>query len=323
MHFTTIEDVIADDHFQSWYFKTDEEKAGQWENWLGANPQYQNLVQESIDWLNAHRLQEKELPAEQVNAAWQKLSDKISAPVVEMNRRRSRWWIPAAAAVLFLVAGFVYWSRINQKTTLNSAYGSIQEYKLPDGTHVTLNAHSEITLNKEWKGGSDREVWLKGEAFFKVQKTPNKDRFIVHASSMDIIVTGTQFNVISRDDEASVLLTEGSVTIKTPDGKEVKMKPGDFVKIENKVPAMQPVDQQRVLAWKEAKLSFDNTPIYEVAKVIARHYGIKVSVPDKKVGESTISGIMPNDNLDVLIQALEAIDYKITRTNNEIIISGP
>jgi ferric-dicitrate binding protein FerR (iron transport regulator) len=60
-----------------------------------------------------------------------------------------------------------------------------------------------------------------------------------------------------------------------------------------------------------------------VAKIISRHYGVKVTVTDKAIGESTISGIMPNDNLDVLIQALEAIGYKITRANGEIIISGP
>jgi ferric-dicitrate binding protein FerR (iron transport regulator) len=141
---------------------------------------------------------------------------------------------------------------------------------------------------------------------------------------MDIVVTGTQFNAIAREDESSVLLTEGSVTIKTPDGKEIKMKPGDFVRIENKVPAKQMVDQQKILAWKEARLDFDNTPIYEVAKIITRHYGVKVSISNKVVGESTISGIMPNDNLDVLIQSLEATgNYKITKTNNEIIIAGP
>jgi len=165
---------------------------------------------------------------------------------------------------------------------------------------------------------------LQGEAFFKVQKTPMKNRFIVHANGMDIIVTGTQFNVVAREDESSVLLTEGSVTLKAPDGKEIKMKPGDFVKIENETTALQTVDQQRVLAWKESKLDFDNTPIYEVANIISRHYGTKVTVSTKEIGESTISGIMPNDNLNVLIQALEALgNYKITKANNEIIISGP
>jgi ferric-dicitrate binding protein FerR (iron transport regulator) len=129
---------------------------------------------------------------------------------------------------------------------------------------------------------------------------------------------------VAREDEHSVLLTEGSVTIRTSGGNEIKMKPGDFIKVENQIPARQMVDQQRVLAWKDSKLDFVNTPIREVAKIIARDYGVKVTLADKSIGERTISGIMPNDNLDVLTQALEATgDYKITKTNSEIIISGP
>jgi transmembrane sensor len=324
--FNSIEEVIADDHFCAWYFKTDPAKAKEWEEWLGQHPQYTALVQEATAWLSELTIGEKELPAAHVEQAHDRLMHELKkAPVVELKSSRRRWWIPAAAAIFILiVAGGIFWKQTNNKTTLNSDYGTISEYRLPDGSHVMLNANSKITINKEWEKGTDREVWLEGEAFFKVQKTPAKNRFIVHASAMDIIVTGTQFNAVARDDESSVLLTEGSVTIKTADGKEIKMKPGDFVKVENKTPAKQPVDQERVLAWKGAKLDFDKTPMYEVAKIISRHYGIKVNISDKSIGESTISGIMPNDNLDVLIQALEATgDYKITRANNEIVISGP
>ncbi|MGZ3922592.1 MAG: FecR family protein [Flavisolibacter sp.] len=323
--FNTIEDVIADDHFFAWYSQNDLVKANEWEGWLSLNPQFAPLVQLSIDWLNGSKLAENEPSIQQVEEAHQKLISSLNRRrIVPMKRPVTLWWVSAAAAVLILlVSGFWLWN-INSKKTLNNGYGSISLFQLPDGSHVTLNANSKITIKKAWEKNTDREVWLQGEAFFKVQKTPNKNRFIVHANTMDIIVTGTQFNVIAREDESSVLLTEGSVTIRTLNGKEIKMKPGDFVKVENEIPARQMVDQQRVLAWKESKLDFDNTPIREVAKIISRDYGVKVTLADKSIGDSTISGIMPNDNLDVLIQALEATgDYKITKSNGEIIISGP
>ncbi|MGZ3952702.1 MAG: FecR family protein [Flavisolibacter sp.] len=323
--FNTIEDVIADDHFFAWYSQNDLVKANEWEGWLSLNPQFAPLVQLSIDWLNGSKLAENEPSIQQVEEAHQKLISSLNRRrIVPMKRLVTLWWVSAAAAVLILlVSGFWLWN-INSKKILNNGYGSISLFQLPDGSHVTLNANSKITIKKAWEKNTDREVWLQGEAFFKVQKTPNKNRFIVHANTMDIIVTGTQFNVIAREDESSVLLTEGSVTIRTSNGKEIKMKPGDFVKVENEIPARQMVDQQRVLAWKESKLDFDNTPIREVAKIISRDYGVKVTLADKSIGDSTISGIMPNDNLDVLIQALEATgDYKITKSNGEIIISGP
>lgn len=323
--FNSIEEVIADEHFLSWRFNTDSVKAKEWEIWLSQHPQYHSLVDESIVWLNENHLQEREISSEQIEAAHQKMMISISqTPVVHLNKK-PRWWIGVAAAIFILIAaGAAYWIDFSGKTSFNTAYGTIGEYQLPDGSHVTLNANSRLTIPKEWKEGSDREVWLQGEGFFKVQKTSMHNRFVVHTTTMDIIVTGTQFNAVCREDESSVLLTEGSVTIRTSDGKEIKMRPGDFVKIENQIPSRQPVDQQRVLAWKEAKLDFENTSMYEVAKIIARHYGVKVNVSTKDVGESTISGIMPNDNLDVLIQALETTgNYKITRTNDEIMISAP
>jgi transmembrane sensor len=323
--FNTIEDVIADDRFFAWYSQNNAVKAREWEEWLSQNQELAPLVQQSIDWLNASELPEMEIPLEQVESAHARLIRSLDqGRTVQMKPRTNLRWISIAAAVIVIVvSGFIFWNT-NNKKTLNSGYGAISLYELPDGSHVTLNANSKITIKNRWEDNTDREVWLQGEAFFRVQKTLNKNRFIVHANAMDIIVTGTQFNVIARNDESSVLLTEGSVTIETAAGKEIKMKPGDFVKIENQIPARQMVDQQRVLAWKESKLDFVNTPIYEVAKIIANHYGVKVTVPDKAIGERTISGIMPNDNLDVLIQALETTgDYKITKVNGEIIISGP
>jgi transmembrane sensor len=323
--FNTIEDVIVDDRFLAWYSQNDAVKAKEWELLVSQNVELAPLVQQSVDWLNTSELPEMEIPFEQVDHAHAKLISSLGhGRTVQMKHRTTLRWISIAAAVLLVVvSGFMFWNT-NHKKTLNSGYGAISLYQLPDGSHVTLNANSKITIKKTWEENTDREVWLQGEAFFRVQKTPNKNKFIVHANGMDIIVTGTQFNVISRDDESSVLLTEGSVTLRTANGKEIKMKPGDFVKVEDEVPARQMVDQQRVLAWKESKLDFVNTPIYEVAKIIAKHYGVKVTVSDKATGQSTVSGIMPNDNLDVLIQALEATgDYKISKINGEIIISGP
>ena len=324
MHFNSIEGVIADEFFLSWYYGTDERKSKAWEQWLSEKPENRLLSDEATQWMKKISIREKEVTPQQTEAALRRLRDSIrEKPVVEMRSRNRRWWIPAAAAIILIVAGLAWFRQQPAQKSFDSHYGTISEYKLPDGSTVTLNANSQLTIDEEWKSGEDREVWLKGEGFFKVQKTSTKDRFVVHTETMDIIVTGTQFNAISREGESSVLLTEGSVTVRTRDGKELHMLPGDFVKIENELPAKKEVDQQRVLAWTQAKLDFEKTPMTEVAKIITRHYGIKVTL-DKSISNKTVTGMMSNENLDVLIQALETTgDFKITRGNNEIVISAP
>jgi transmembrane sensor len=321
--FNSIEEVLADEQFQAWYYKRDESEAKQWTTWLKDHPQYTLLVNEAISVMDDMQLREKNVSKEQTEKAWVKLQIAIKDEGMVLPHKRRAWWIPAAAAILLLLVGFGLWSAGNKKKEVESDYGKVVEYTLPDGSHVTLNSNSKVLVNSQWKN-TDREIWLKGEAFFKVQKMPSKSKFVVHAQNMDIIVTGTKFNVISRDDESSILLTEGSVTLRTKDGKEVYMKPGDFVKVENDNFSKQAVDNEAVLAWKQLKISFENTTMSNVAKTISTHYGVKVQLSNKAMEKKTISGIMPNDNLDILINALEATgEFKISKTTNGLLISEP
>jgi ferric-dicitrate binding protein FerR (iron transport regulator) len=62
----------------------------------------------------------------------------------------------------------------------------------------------------------------------------------------------------------------------------------------------------------------------EVCRIISEHYGVKVTLADSSLNALTIGGMMENDNLDVLLRSLEATnDFKITRKDNEILISKP
>src|SRR5215207_10703168 len=168
MHFTSAEEVITNEFFLAWFYRNDEQKAREWEHFLLDHPDYLPLVEESITWLKEHDLEEMELPAEKVDAAFQRLQACLeSTPVVALRPKRSRWWIPAAAAILILViGGMLYWKSLPSHTKLDSQFGKISTYRLPDGSQVILNANSSVQINKQWKQGADREVWLDGEAFF-------------------------------------------------------------------------------------------------------------------------------------------------------------
>jgi ferric-dicitrate binding protein FerR (iron transport regulator) len=325
---TTIEDILSDENFLAWYFKTDEKKAAGWNQWLAENAAFAPLVQEAIAYLDEIHIEEKEVPAQQTEAAFARLDlalDNEHSKGAVIVKRQFSWWVPAVAAAVLVMAGIFFFKGNNEpvKTKVGSSYGQISEYKLPDGSEVLLNANSAVTINKNWKENDDREVWVDGEAFFHVQKTAAKNKFIVHAKGLDIIVTGTKFNVINREKETSVLLTEGSVTIRTKEGKEIKMKPGEFIVVEKNIPAKKPANEEKILAWKQKSLLFDSTKIEDVGAIIKHHYGVAVIVADDVKGE-TVSGMMQNDNLDVLLLSLEGTeDFKIIRTDKNILISKP
>jgi len=326
--FNSPEDIIADESFQAWFTKSSQTAIAAWENWLVANPDQRPLIETAVEMMTNLRIREKEVSPQQIANAYQQLSERLDAesvPVVQLSRSRSKWWLSAAAAVLLIIAGAAFWKFSPQKSSINSQYGQLCTRQLPDGSTVTLNANSTAKLGDHWETTSDREVWLKGEAFFHVKKTAQKNRFIVHTNELDIIVTGTQFNVWTRDNKTSVLLTEGSVTIKTSDGRETNMVPGDFVEINNSGLEKKKVNEESVLAWKDNKIVFEDTPLSEVCRVINEHYGVKVTVADTALNSIKIGGMMNNNNLEMLLKTLEASNsnLKITRKEDEIIISKP
>jgi transmembrane sensor len=324
-NFQNAEDVLADELFLAWYLKVDNDQIILWEQWLAANPGQQSLVNEAIAFMDNLPQQEQLITTAQTEVRLSELHKKINesaTPVVSMKGSRRRWWIGAAAAVLIIISVSVFLKFSQAKSKLNTEYGVIATNHLPVVYNIFLNSNSTDALSNGWKAGSDREVWLSGEAYFKVTKTPHKSRFIVHIGDLDVIVTGTQFNVLHRDNKTSVLLSEGSVTLHTADGKELYMKPGDYVEMTDKQVERKVAKEEDILAWKENKLAFDNTSIREIAQIISNHYGVKVRLADDKIAAESITGIMPNNNLDVLLKAIEmGTDVQITRTEKEIVFS--
>jgi len=326
--FELMEDVVADEQFQAWYFKENEVAIRNWEEWLLNHPEMQSLVKEAVLFMQQLPAQEIKIPDALVDEKLTLLNGRLhkeSQPVFKMRSHSGRnWWTAAAAVVIIAgIISFQLFTPIKHKE-IKASYGSVINNTLPDGSTMILNANSTAKLSKDWEQGRDREIWLDGEAFFHVTKTPEKSRFIVHTGELDVIVTGTQFNVMNRNHKTSVLLTEGSVLIRTNDGKELAMKPGDFVEINASSLVRKDADSEDVLAWKENKISFNATPLRDVAQTITDHYGVKVKFADEAVAFKTINGIMPNDNLDVLLQAIEMTESNvhIRKTNNEIIFSA-
>lgn len=271
-------------------------------------------------------LKERELKPGQLTRALNRLLASISllkggrAPVMRM--RHQKRWIAAASILLLLAAGLYgrhWW--LSRRDTWYTNYGEVRTNRMPDGTAITTNANTRLTYAKRWKDGEDREVWLSGEAFFHVSKTPRRSRFIVHTDHFDIIVTGTQFNAVNRPDKASILLQEGSVTLLGADRNEIKMRPGEYVEYRDQGLYKAPAKEDSVLAWKDRKLIFDNTPLRRLVEIIKENYGVTVQPAGEAAGNKTISAILANDNLDVLLQALEATgDFKVIRDNQTIII---
>lgn len=326
-HYREPEDLLSDESFLSWQRSADGDTGSQkeeWERWMHEDPEHEELVKKAVSLLDITRIPEKHIPEQQMRSAEAALLKKIeeTSQPARVIRLRLRWIAAASMIILLTSVSLLLVRKLRTPPELNTHYGEISSTQLPDGTEITLNANSHVKYADNWKAGADREVWLDGEAFFHVTKTPEKSRFIVHTTHLDIIVTGTAFNVVSRHGLDNVMLQEGSVTLHTCDGDTLKMTPGDFFRYDCAHCGKKTVRNDSILAWKEQKLFLDSTSLRQLAGIITDHYGVPVKLATDSLAEKKISGILPNNNLDILLKALEATsEFDISRgPDNSIII---
>jgi ferric-dicitrate binding protein FerR (iron transport regulator) len=321
--YTRPEDLITDEAFLAWFYKTDEPMAAAFEKRLAGDPALKKLAEEAASLLQSMTIPEKPVPAGQLNRAEQRLMSSIKAPAPVVKRsfptKKALWWSAAAAVLIAATIGL--WQYLTPPCSLSykTQFSEIRSETLADGSEVTLNSNTELQFKNACGKGTDREVWISGEAYFHVKSTPEKTRFIVHSGNFDIIVTGTQFNVVNRTDRNNVLLTSGKVIVRGKDGKEVPLDPGEFLEFAGSGLQKKIVNETPVIAWKERKLIFEKTPMREVAASIREVYGINVTLASDAVASIPISGIFPNDNLDILLRSLEASqDFDIQRAGNTV-----
>ncbi len=180
------------------------------------------------------------------------------------------------------------------------------EYRLilADGTKVWMNSKSELRYPIEFNG-TERKVYLKGEAYFEVAKNASMP-FIVKTDKADVKVLGTHFNVSAyADDETKTTLIEGAVKVKGVKGAAV-LKPGEQAVISNsQFKVRNDIDAEGEIAWKNGFFNFRDAGIEDIMRGVARWYDIEVKY-EGGIPTTELSGRMSrNVNLSGLIKILE------------------
>ena len=254
--------------------------------------------------------------------------------VVPLHPARPIWWRWAAAAAVagIAVGGGWLWQAQHQPTALATAsyatpYGQTRVVQLPDGSEVTLNAHSTLRYAATADARQPREVWLDGEGFFSVKHTTDNKRFVVHTTgNFNVEVLGTKFTVYRRHEQARVVLLSGKVRVDFADQTrpDVILKPGELLQTtDNKPKAVvhKAVKAASYATWTNDQMSFDATSLAEVATRLQDTYGVEVVVADSALTQRKFTGTFPTGNLDVLCEDLaEAFHLRIERQQNRLIL---
>lgn len=202
----------------------------------------------------------------------------------------------AAAITVLLVASYFYVNSLDEN--VSTQFAENKEVVLPDNSEIVLNADSKISYNeKAWD--KERNISLKGEAFFRVAKGK---RFTVSTDGGTVAVLGTEFNVENRNGYFEVTCYEGLVSV-TFNGTETKLPAGDsFLALNGKVVKGKVLNSSQP-SWMGNESSFKSIPLQYVLDEFERQHNIAVETKNIDLNQ-LYTGTFSNTNTDLALQSI-------------------
>jgi transmembrane sensor len=204
--------------------------------------------------------------------------------------------------------------------TYATAIGERRQVKLPDGSTVTLNTRTRMTVNYSLRL---RDVHLEyGEASFDV--TPNPERpFNVRAGRRELQALGTRFIVRVLDEEnVQVTVTQGAVKVvyapprwpETPAKRRENLSFGETLVGAQETALVEPGYQsvrelvpgeaEARLAWQKGMIIFDGTPLEAALAEVDRYTTAQFVVADDRIRNVLVGGDFRAGDVDGLLTAL-------------------
>lgn len=296
-------------------------EASQWLVRLRAEPHSEEMVNTWLRWCeqdsaNAEAFERVQRLWGQMDQAFEEIADSMAVvertSLLASRASRARGWRVAAAFLCVVGAGAVWYALHTRApdTALNAPMPENRLASLPDGSSIHLAAKTSVAVDF---AGTERRIRMSsGEAYFKVR--PDKARpFVVRAGTLDVVAVGTAFDVKEIDGRVAVTVQEGIVAvapIKAIGGwlstTPWRVGPGyQFVYSErDSSVGLSSVDTSQVLAWREGRLEYVNTPLAQVVSDVNRYARQPIEISDAALGQMTFTGTVFTDSIDEWLQGL-------------------
>lgn len=279
---------------------------------------------------------------------WENIHKNVeNKPIPRISRIHSRWrspfyWISSAAAILLLL--FTIERQVKDQDTIvqqpqniletaSNSTGTIKKITLSDHSTVWLSPKSTLTYPKRFTE-QQRQVTLIGEAFFEVTKD-TKRPFSIYSGKVITKVWGTSFRIrsFSTDQTTKVNVITGRVSVaiaasketKSHLNKEVMLLPNQEAIYNKKLGMLRKNEKMKdysIGIWKKTSLSFNNTQLRDVFKVLSKNFSVKISCDDESINSDFLKADFTNENLPAIMEMLQTtlnVTYSVHHENEFIL----
>ncbi|MCH5597867.1 FecR family protein [Niabella ginsengisoli] len=339
----SVEQLAINDSFIAYCYEQDVEAMSYWNKYLAQHPEQLKTMQEAKELVLGLKTmlykKQDELSADTSASHNTLYVVDHKATTINHENGRVRFlnglkkWLPAASVILILMLPVLFLlsernklkiekTAISQKIITET--GMHKKVFLPDGTSVTLNAGSELSVSPTF-GKKDRNVYLIGEGLFDVAH--NKELpFVVHTDRYKVKALGTRFNVkcYMNDPTSETSLLEGKVQILVNGGaKDVVYKTlevnqkfvikneSDSIQTKEEVTAhVAPLaydDANRNIetAWVNNFLIFEDMKLGEIKNILERRFDVEIVIKDSKLLDYRYTASFEKETIDEILEALQ------------------
>jgi transmembrane sensor len=289
------------------------EEATLWLQRMRNAAQDERVIEAWLDWCQRDPLNQQAF--DDIAAVWE-LGGKLGAePIGAAPRtrvpRRELLAASLAGVGMAIIAGVWWVSRDaleqSQLSELSTPIGINSVEMLADGSQLELGGGTRVTVAM---GSRERRIELhEGELFVTVHKDAARP-FSVDAGRLEVIATGTAFDVLRTSGRTTVTVAEGSVdalyegqAAATPN---VRLKPSQrlvYTHASHSV-EVQPADPRAATAWRTGTLRFQNEPLSEVIATINRYAAKNIVIEDPRVAALAFTGTARTDHIASWLTAL-------------------
>jgi transmembrane sensor len=250
----------------------------------------------------------------------------LAAPTVVPFRRRvspPAWsaLFAAAAAIVALVAGPALWRSYQGAPTIyETGPGQTRQIALADGTRITLDAASKLTVRLGWR--TRRVEMAEAQATFDVAKDPGRP-FLIGVGDQQVRVVGTEFNIRHYDKTVRVTVRRGIVEVRQPAqgptpvarlvaGQSLSHVEGATRSVKTKV------DPTPAFAWTQGRMVCDDETLGDMIAYLNRRYPTPIKVSPALAGKR-FSGVLELGDQDLVVKRLAGyFSLSVHRTDRQI-----
>jgi ferric-dicitrate binding protein FerR (iron transport regulator) len=327
-------DFFEDDRFIRYVLHPTIEEDLHWNELTTQYPEIKPPMAEARTWILLLNRQKIQQPRTAAGEIWDRIAPRLKQSPKGMIRslpmRRAIKWTSGVAAMLMLC--FMMWEWTQHGVhRYKTEYGATNNISLPDGSLVMLNGNSSIRYKRGWSSAKPRELWLEGEAFFRVQHVALKNRwqqadsFRVHVNGLDVTVTGTQFNISNRRKTIEITLLQGALRIdkQGPGGFTATLRPGEVLRFDStrRTSITRPANPGSKNAWTRQEMDLDGYTLTDIIRILEDSYGYEITLDNPELAQKKLTGTIPAASGEDIIFVIEKVfNLSVARNGRQLVI---